>query len=360
MPNIIDYLTWRGDVPMTCSPFNDVDNLILSQFAYLSLEKADKPCEGLSVRELTPLLREHEDAFGFIDMDSNREMLELMAGGERFGEVLVRDYQCRTDEREEVQFAGMTFLLPDGTACVAFRGTDNTLVGWKEDFNMAFACPVPAQTEALKYLEKVCGAIAGPVRVCGHSKGGNLAVYAAACLPEETQGRVLRVYSNDGPGMSEEVSGSEGYRRIEGRIVSILPEFSIIGMLLHEHRCYKVVPSSASGLMQHSAFTWTAGRAGFVELPELRASSLKIDEILDKWLFDMPEEDRMQLVEALFSALKQAEVTTVEELLAHRVKTATSLLSAIRHFNKDTRQLVWEKLTRLAGAAIKGEAAEQA
>ncbi len=360
MPNIIDYLAWRGDVGMTCSPFNDVDNLILAQFSYLLLEKADRPCEGLSIRAIASLLKDHADAFGFIDADSSRRLLEMMASGERFGETVVRGYRHETEEEIQKQFAAMTFFLPDGTVYAAFRGTDNSLIGWKEDFNMAFTCPVPAQTEALNYLEMVCKMTPCPVRVGGHSKGGNLAVYAAANLPEDLQGRILKVYSNDGPGMQEATVTSEGYRRISGKIVSILPEFSVIGLLMHQHRDYQVVCSAASGLMQHSAFSWEVMGADFVRLPELKPSSLKIDAVLDKWLFDMPEDERMQLVEALYAALKSAEIDSVEDLLKNRIKTGVSLLFAVRHFDHDTRQLVWEKLTRLMSAAIRGESAEQA
>ena len=359
MPNIIDYLTWRGDVPFSCAPFNDVDNLVLSQFSYIQLEKAGAPCDGMTIRDIASLLEAQPDAFGFIDARNSQEMLKTMASGDRFGGIPVRGYSSETDEERELQFAGMSFLLPDGTVYVAFRGTDNTLVGWKEDFNMAFSCPVPAQTEALRYLKAVCDSANCSVRVGGHSKGGNLAVYAAACLPEVLQDRLLQVFSNDGPGMSEEVIASPGYQRVSDRIISILPEFSIIGMLMCEHRNNKVVESRASGLMQHSAFTWQVRRAGFVELPGLTRKSLKIDDILDSWLFDMPEDERMQLVEALFAALKQAEVTSMQELLAKRIKTAVSVLSAVRHFDQDTRRLVWEKLTRLAGTAIKGAKEER-
>lgn len=359
MPNIIDYLAWRGDVPFSCAAFNDVDNLILAQLSYLPLEKAGVPCAGLSVRDIAPLLEGHPDAFGFIDAQYNRDMLSLMASGDRFGGVQLQGYSWQTDEEKELQFAGMTFLLPDATRYVAFRGTDNTLVGWKEDFNMAFCCPVPAQTEALQYLRAACEASDGPFRVGGHSKGGNLAVYASAYLPEKLQGRVLQVYSNDGPGMCREVIDSTEYQGIAGKIISILPEFSIIGMLMYEHRVSKVVESSASGLMQHSAFTWQVRRSGFAEVPGLKSASLKIDEVLDRWLFDMQEDERMELVEALYAALKQAELKTVEGMLTHRLKTAVSVLSAVRHFDHDTRHLVWDKLTRLAEVALKGDKAAQ-
>ena len=359
MPNIIDYLAWRGDVPFSCAMFNDVDNLILAQFSYFPLERGKVPCDTMTIRHISALLEGHPDAFGSIDARDNCEMLRLMASGDRFGKIRVLDYCSQTDEQKESQFAGMTFLLPDGTVYVAFRGTDNTLVGWKEDFNMAFTCPVPAQTEALKHLQATCEKTSGMIRVGGHSKGGNLAVYAAAYLPERLPERILKVYSNDGPGMCEEVINSAGYQQIAGRIVSIVPEFSIIGMLMYEHSCNKVVASDAAGLMQHSAFSWQVKRRGFVELPGLQPSSLKSDDILDRWLFDMQKDERRALVEALFAALKHAELNSVEWMLANRLKTTVSILSAIRHFDHETRHLVWEKLTRLAEVALKVDATGQ-
>ena len=360
MSNIIDYLQWRGDIQMGHAPFNDVDNLILAEFSYLRLEMADQPCEGLRISDIAPIIKSHMEAFGYIDEENNnnRLMLELMASGKRFGDVLVREYQFQTDETSEKQFAAMTFFLPDETVYVAFRGTDSTLVGWKEDFKMAFTCPVPAQAEALNYLEMICKATPLPVRVGGHSKGGNLAVYAAANLSDKLKNRILQVYSNDGPGMNDATINSDGYKTIEGKIISILPEFSIIGMLLHQHKDYKVVSSTSKGLMQHSPFTWEVRGAGFIELPNLKRSSLQIDAILDQWLFEMPEDERMQLVEALFFAMKHAEIKTVEGLITHPVKIGISLLSAIRHFDGDTRHLVWEKLTRLAGVALKEKRAD--
>jgi hypothetical protein len=358
MPNIVDYLKWRGDIQLGYSPFNDVDNLILAEFSYLLLEMADQPCEGLSVKAIAPLLENHPEAYGFIDADDNKLMLDLMASSKRFGDVLVREYQCQTDENSEKQFAAMTFFLPDETVYVAFRGTDSTLIGWKEDFNMAFTCPVPAQTEAQKYLEMICETVSMPIRVGGHSKGGNLAVYAAANIAAEMKGRILQVYSNDGPGMNVKTINSEGYQFIADKIVAVLPEFSVIGMLLHQHKDYKVVSSTSKGLMQHSPFSWEVRGAGFIELPTLKRSSLQIDAILDQWLFEMPEDERMQLVEALYLAMKHAEIKTVEGLIANPMKIGILLLSAIRHFDGDTRHLVWEKLTRLAGVALKEKRAE--
>lgn len=355
MANMIDYLVWRGDIPFSCSPFNDVDNLILASFAYLMPEKANLSFDSVSIAELALALGDNTEAFGFIDAQSNRRMLQLMGESERFGRVTMNDYRYETDESCEKQFAAMTFYLPDGTAYVAFRGTDNSLVGWKEDFNMAHTCPVPAQLDALYYLQAVCLTTSRSLRVGGHSKGGNLAVYAAGYAGREIQDRIIAVYSNDGPGMNGETVQSEGYGRICPKIISILPEFSIIGMLLYEHERYKTVKSTATGLMQHSAFSWQVERCSFVETAGLSRASLRIDALLDQWLFQMPQEERMQLVEALFHMAESTEAKTLNDFRGHIMKTAGAVLLTIRHFDPPTRHLVWEKVSLLMGKAIKKE-----
>lgn len=355
MANMIDYLEWRGDIPFSCSPFNDVDNLLLASLAYLMPEKANCSFDSVSIASLSHALDEYIQAFGYIDVQSNRRMLQLMGSGERFSRVTVNDYRYETDESCEKQFAAMTFYIPDGTAYIAFRGTDNSLVGWKEDFNMAHTCPVPAQSDALYYLQSVCLTTSRTLRVGGHSKGGNLAVYAASYAGQAVQDRIIAVYSNDGPGMNGETVQSEGYRRISPKIISILPEFSVIGMLLYEHERYKTVKSTASGLMQHSAFSWQAERCGFVEVTGLSRASLHIDAVLDQWLFQMPQEERMELVEALFDMAEATDAKTLNDFRGHILKTAGAVLLTIRHFDSPTRHLVWEKVSLLMGKAIKKE-----
>jgi hypothetical protein len=359
MATMLDYLYWRGDVPFSCSPFNDVDNLILSEFSYLLLEKALPEGGQMTVRALHDALKDCPDAFGFISQESNRKMLAFMGEGRRFCDAEVCFYLHETDAEIQKQFAAMTFLLPDGTAFIAFRGTDNTLVGWKEDFNMAFSCPVPAQVEALVYLLRAADLFPLPIRVGGHSKGGNLAVYAAAYAPAEIQDHILAVYSNDGPGMDDVTFQSLGYIQIVPRLRSIVPEFSVIGMLLHQHQKYQVVKSSASGLSQHDPFSWCVQREDFEDAGHLKAASIKMDEILDTWLFDMSTDDRMALIDTLYAVLNATKALTVEDLGCCKLKNAGAILSVLRHMDGSSRHLVWEKLGGLVSVAVGGGKAEQ-
>ena len=354
MANLLDYLSWRGDVPFSCAPFNDVDNLILCEFSYLSLEHALPEGGEMTVAELSEALRDIPGAFGYIEQDSNRAMLALMGEGERFAGARVCFYRHETSVELEKQFAAMTLLLPDGTAFIAFRGTDNTLIGWKEDFNLSFACPVPAQADALVYLLEASRRFSMPFRVGGHSKGGNLSVYAAAFAPDEVQDRLLSIFSNDGPGMDEGTFASCGYMRIVGKVRSIVPDSSIIGMLLQHHEDYMVVKSTASGLMQHNPFSWQVRRAGFEVIDDVRPGSRHLDQVLRSWLSGMTATERMTLVDTLFDALAATHITTVENIGEAVLHNAGAMLAALRNMDAPTRRRVRQLVTGLLGAKVMG------
>jgi hypothetical protein len=249
-------------------------------------------------------------------------------------------YRHDTDELQEKQFAAMTFLLSDGTAFLAFRGTDNTIVGWKEDFNLSFTCPVPAQADALQYLLEASERFSMPMRLGGHSKGGNLAVYAAANAPVEIQNRLLCVYSNDGPGMNEANFSSEGYMRINSRLRSIVPQSSVVGMLLQHPEDYMVVKSSAFGILQHNPFTWQVERRGFEVIDALRPGSRYLDIVLKSWLGNMSMEERMTLVDAMFSALSATRAATVEDLGDGILRNAGAMLKSVKRLDSATRKRV--------------------
>ncbi len=352
MANLIDYLTWRGDVPLGAVPFNEVDNLILSQFSYLALEHALPEGGEMTVKELGDKLADRPEAFFYIERENNRLMLRLMAEGDRFSGTKICLYRHETDEEREKQFAAVTFLLADGSAFVAYRGTDNTIVGWKEDFNLSFACPVPAQVDALAYLLEAAKMHTGLLRVGGHSKGGNLAVYAAAHAPDHVQDRIMNVYSNDGPGMDEATFASPGYARIETKLHSIVPQSSVIGILLQHPEDYVVVKSNGFGIFQHNPFSWQVLRCGFEVIEELRPGSRHLDKVMNTWLQSMSSEERMTLVDTMFTALNATRAATVENLGEGILKNAAVMLSTVKGMDPATRKRVRHMVGGLLSAAV--------
>ena len=234
--NVLDYLKWRGDLTFTQDPLNAVDALIFSALSYIRYGGAveEKPEEPVTLRDAAGAFFALDNFEVRIRAKNDLELLRRASESTRFGLSRICRYTDLYIPEEETQFAAMTFLLDDGTAFLAFRGTDNTLVGWKEDFNMSFRQIIPAQLLALNYTHDVWAAHTAPMRLCGHSKGGNLAVFAAARSSPMIQQWIRGVYNNDGPGFSEYMIGDPGYNAMVPRIRTFVPQSSIIGMIM-EH-----------------------------------------------------------------------------------------------------------------------------
>ena len=223
MADVFDYLAWRGELTLAQSPFNCVDALILSVLAYMSFGDAAPGGEAVELGTAAQALLARGEGEPGARNGTDRRLLEALAGSARFcGMRLLACEEC-VDPRREMQFGAFTALTGDGAVFVAYRGTDNTLVGWKEDLNMSFAPVVAGQRRAVQYLERAAGMAPGPLRLGGHSKGGNLAVYAGAFCAPETQARIEAVFNNDGPGFAPEVLEAGGYRNILPRVFSSTP-----------------------------------------------------------------------------------------------------------------------------------------
>lgn len=216
-------------------------------------------------------------------------------------------YVNETDAAAEKQFAAITIAVDEDTKYVAFRGTDSTLVGWKEDFNMAYITPVPAQQTAKEYVEKTAGQWQGKLWLGGHSKGGNLAVYAGIHVDEKVRGQIERIYSHDGPGMNEQIIAYSYYQEMAGRIRKTIPGFSVIGMLLGQQEKSKVIKSDGVGILQHNPFNWLVEKGGFVPLPGLNKTAELLDQKIDNWVSGMTTEEREEFVNKLFSVISEAE-----------------------------------------------------
>jgi len=317
----MDYLDWRGDIVFAYAPFNEVDNLILSQLVYVNLDHIvpSRWTEGsITIREAAERYfalysEEERSRLGYITRIS-LPLLHKLADCPRFATARLSHFERTIDLDRVKQFAAMRIALDDGSVFYAYRGTDNTIVGWKENFQMCITTPVPAQYEALRYLEDTAEGDDAPLRLGGHSKGGNLAVYAAARCRSELRRRIIAVYNNDGPGFDASMMRSEGYRELLDRIVTIVPQSSVVGLLLEHAEAYIVVQSKASLLMQHEAFTWEVKGSSFVRGDAVEKNSQLLDTTLKSWLAQLGKEQRQQFIAAVFHALDVGEVRTLEDL----------------------------------------------
>lgn len=334
MPNMMDYLAWRGDIDLDYSPFNDVDSLILASLSYLTY-----PEETGLLRDLA-LTVPPVDKTQFAFVHEIRAMLSAAAMTERFAGIGMRHPVAVTDQDRDMQFAAVTFDLPDGTHYVAFRGTDSTIVGWREDFNMAFESPVPAQSAAVKYLNEAAALTDGPLILGGHSKGGNLAVYAAAHADPMTQSRIRAVYSFDGPGLDDATMASEGYANIARRIRSFVPQHSVVGLLLTYHPEYTVVKSDGVGLLQHDSFTWQVLGTSFIPVTEVDVSSQLVDQTVHAWLSQVSPEKRRIFVNTIFDVLEASGANTVKELVRNIPSRLPAVLKALQQVDAETARMV--------------------
>ena len=348
MANMLDYILWRGDVPLDAVPVGEVDGLILAQLAMMRWEQCLGEGEASTVLELYPKMNEPPVSVGFTGED-DQKLLKLAAESARFGTLTVSDFASAFDPGLGMQFAAVTFHLPDDTVYVAYRGTDNTIVGWREDFNLAFSRPVPAQKAAREYLSRVAGKYPGKLRLGGHSKGGNLAMYAAATVEDALRERIIQVYNFDGPGFSDRMNDGELYSRIQHKLRTCLPQGSIVGLLLAHPEEYAVVKSENVSILQHDPYSWQVLGPRFVYLPELSRDSVRFDLAFRNWLSAVDEANRQLLVNTLFSVLEATRAATFgKEFWQGLTRNSKAVVAAIQKVEPQDRKRVNRMLADLA------------
>lgn len=335
MANVFDYLDWRGDLSFSQSPFCEIDSLILSLISYVDFDGIVSNDDGKKMSLLDAArayVRAHRGKPMYVGLIVPPEVVSLMAKAaksKRFGTLSVCTYENRVEDEAQMQFCAMTYTAENGVNMIAFRGTDDSLVGWKENLNMSFLAPVPAQLRAVEYLEERMHEMQGDFILCGHSKGGNLAVYSAVSCDAAYKSRIRAVYSNDGPGFTKEFIADAAYLDMRPKIRTLVPQSSVVGMLLEHEENYEVVKSTQSGLLQHNAFSWEVLGAQFIHLDALTEESRRIDRNVKKWVSDMTPEDREAFVESLYETIRATNAKTLTELNADK-------LSLVRAWNQLT------------------------
>ncbi len=352
MANIMDYIRWRGDLPFSKDPVNGVDALVFSSLAYIcyggSLEW--EPDVPISLRQAAEEFWKLEDHPQRCRVKNDMELLALAADSTRFGPAALCMYRDQLIPEQETQFAAMTFLLDDGSMFLAFRGTDYSLVGWKEDFNMTFQQTVPAQRLAQQYTRQVAQQHQRPMYLGGHSKGGNLAVFAAARSSPLVQERILQVYNHDGPGFTQYMMGDPGYLAMVPKIHTAIPQSSVIGMLLEHEEPYTVIRSKTVGLLQHDPYSWEVLGRDFIPVEEITESSQFLDATIKAWLADMTNQERNQLVDVMFALLGTGDAENTWDILQPRnISAYIRTLSS----NAGMRQVLSTEFQSLIEAARK-------
>lgn len=344
MGTILDYLKEYGDYSLEEKAFSEVDSLILSQFAYLKFDDlAPAPGDKKPMVSLQELLDHKDYDHLYADERYRKDNSALFLGlyhSRRFRDMMIGNYVNQIDLKTETQFSAVTYRLPDGVCYVAYRGTDETIVGWKEDLNLAFSEPVLGQHMSVDYLNRAAEDIKGSFYVGGHSKGGNLATYACMNCDEKVRSRIIAIYDHDGPGFRPEVKAQGAYDEIADRIQKTIPHSSLVGMLLYTEGAYRVVESKKIGLAQHNPYTWLVEEGQFRIVDEIYAGRKFMDEALNKWILSLPQEQMRTFVDTFYQVALAAETDNLIDFTANWFQSIHKIGEALGEIDPQTRKVI--------------------
>lgn len=335
--NIIRYVK-KNKASFDEIPFDEADSLVLCQLSYLCFTRtfAGKPAKTLQqLAEMPDITKDT------LLPESNVKLLKAVGTSPRFSKIKLGLFRERNSVKRETRFAAVTFQIGRDLHYVAYRGTDITLIGWKEDFNMATLDAIPSQKLAANYLDTVAAAVNGDLILGGHSKGGNLAVYAGFFADEQTKKRIVAIYDHDGPGFREDIFDDTRYVQIASRIRKTVPHDSIIGMLLNVSEHYEVVESRAVSIMQHNPFAWEIGEnCRFKKLPETTRNSVTTNMAMTNWIAGMDDATKKKFVTAMFAVILGSGAQTVPELLSRPLSKIKKMKKAFETLDEESKKLL--------------------
>ena len=322
MGNLITYVQQYGAQTFEDKSLTDIDVLVLTEIAYLPFDeivpKSFDITEAISLEQLgkefeTIKEKEHENN-PFMITSERIELLEVVSKSQRYKEIKVFGFMNDIDDERTKQFAAVCYQWEEENRWIIFRGTDETLIGWKEDFMMTYSDLIPAQTDAIEYLKKQAETFSGTLNVSGHSKGGNLSLYASAMQEEAIQNRIEQIYCWDSPGVHRSILGTEGYQRVVSKAKRYIPQDSIVGLMLESQVPYHIIESQGSGISQHSALMWNIEDDYFVELTELTKNSQLTDQTFKQWTEVVSDEDLKLFFDTFFDLIFEMGVETVNDV----------------------------------------------
>lgn len=335
MPNIIDYIEWRGDLSFENSPINEIDDIIFARFSYL-------PFKYIELKEIDTI---ENIALEMKDLDienylwnDDKVFLQKIGNCKRFKDIKVSDYIEIFDEAAEKQFAAITLWIQKNQKYISFRGTDSSLVGWKEDINMGFKKDVPSQKEAVKYLSSMAEKYKDDFIIGGHSKGGNLAVYSAVFCKDSVKNRIERVINADGPGFDKSVILTDNYKKILNKIQTYIPQSSIVGRLLEHEEEYQVVKSIQKGIMQHDIYSWEIEPTKLIRIPTVTNNSEIFNGIVSDWLKNTTPEQRENFINMIYEIIMETQARKTSDFRVETAKKIGIILNGYINVNPEDKK----------------------
>lgn len=353
MNTIITYLSKYGDKDLSEEPFNEIDSLILCQLSYLHYDafvgSVKDEASPVAVRDIFES-EDYEELFlDYWFKKDNHKLFEGFVRSKRFGETTLNFFENIISTESEAQFSAITFILPDKSVYVAFRGTDATLIGWKEDLKLAYSKPLRSQELAAGYLIDVSGTFSGPFRVGGHSKGGNLAVYAAMNVPYSIRDRVMDVYDHDGPGFRPEILDQGHFEELKDRVHKYIPKSSIVGIILEEQLPYEIVESYSVGALQHNTYTWKCKDSRLVRAKGSNGIRDLSEKTLNEWILSLSKSEVDAFIDTLFDILTAGDAKSIFDIVKNPGETLSFGVSAFKDLSEETKHALFIIFKRLVG-----------
>lgn len=341
--NINDYLIWRGDLPLDEYEFNVIDSLILARVSYLPFEKIDFK-DGDSFEVVSKKMKGIKE----YKIDDDEYLIMNLGNSTRFKDLILTDYIINKDRELERQFGAITIHLPD-CVYVSYIGTDNSIVGWKEDFNMSFMKHIPAQIEGVKYLNRA-GHKYDNIRVGGHSKGGNVAIYSSLYCNKETSDKIISVDNFDGPGFDNDVILESSNTNLLNRITTYIPQDSVIGRLLEHKEKFVIIKSNYKGIKQHDVYSWEIIKDRFVN-DSITDSSEFVNQSIKQWLLNTDVKSREIFVDSIFDLFYSSKSDSFRQLSKNWINDIPNMLGAYKDISKDDKKVVGEMIKEFGKAS---------
>ena len=322
MGNLITYVQQYEAQTFQEKLVTDIDILVLTEIAYLPFDEivssSFEEKTAISLNQLgkefeTIKEKEHKNN-PFMITKERIQLLDVVSKSLRFKDVKVFGFMNDIDDELTKQFAAVCYQWEEESRWIIFRGTDESLTGWKEDFMMTYSDLIPAQIDAIEYLRKQAELFSGSLNISGHSKGGNLSLYASAMQEEDIQHRIQQIYCWDAPGVHRSILNTEGYQRVVSKAKRYIPQDSIVGLMLESQVPYHIIESQGSGISQHSALMWNIEDDHFVELTELTRNSQLTDQTFKQWTEVVSDEDLKLFFDTFFELIFEMGVETVNDV----------------------------------------------
>ena len=322
MGNLITYVQQYEAQTFQEKSVTDIDILVLTEIAYLPFDEiVSSSFEGKAAISLNQLGKEFEiikekehENNPFMITKERIQLLDVVSKSQRYKDIKVFGFMNDIDDELTKQFAAVCYQWEEESRWIIFRGTDESLTGWKEDFMMTYSDLIPAQTDAIEYLRKQAELFSGTLNISGHSKGGNLSLYASAMQEEDIQHRIKQIYCWDAPGVHRSILNTEGYQRVVSKAKRYIPQDSIVGLMLESQVPYHIIESQGSGISQHSALMWNIEDDHFVELTELTKNSQLTDQTFKQWTEAVSDEDLKLFFDTFFELFFEMGVETVNDV----------------------------------------------